>query len=102
MQETVINFYPIFKFIIALFAVVGGYSILKVLINAISRCFKDKLDHKKDCLNLKKDCELMHCLSKKETRMITVENAQEIHELNKKYDKIEEEVEKILEKLNGK
>ena len=95
-------FNPIFKFIIALFAVVGGYSILKDLINAISRCFKDKLDYKKDCLNIEKDCELMHCLSKKETRLITVENAQEIHELNKKYAKIKEDIDFLMEKVNGK
>ena len=88
-------FNPIFKFIIALFAVVGGYSILKDLRNAISRCFKDKLDHKKDC-------ELMSCLSKKETRLITMENAQEIHELNQKYVKIKEDVELLMEKINGK
>lgn len=44
----------------------------------------------------------MKNLCKREIRLITIENAQEIHELNKKYDKIEEEVEKILEKLNGK
>lgn len=84
----------IFKFIIALFAVVGGYSILKDLINAISRCFKDKLNHKKDC-------ELIKSLSKKETRLITIENAQEIHQLNQKYVKIEEEVKILMEKLNG-
>ena len=97
MQETIINFYPIFKFIIALFAVVGGYSILKDLINTIdtiARCFKDKLDHKKDC-------ELMKQLSKKETRLITIENAQEIHELNEKYVKIEEEVKFLMGKING-
>ena len=94
MQETVINFYPIFKFIIVLFAVVGAYSIIKDLIRAISRGFKDKLDHKKDC-------EIMKQLSKKETRLITIENAQEIHELNEKYVKIEEEVNFLMGKING-
>lgn len=101
MQETVINFYPIFKFIIVLFAVVGAYSIIKDLIHAISRGFKDKLDHKKDCINLEKGCELVKSLSKKETRLITMENAQEIHQLNQKYVKIEEEVKILMEKLNG-
>lgn len=95
MEQITINLYHIFKFVIVLFAVIGGYSVIKDIINAFSRCFKDKLDHKKDC-------ELMKNLCKRETRLITIENAQEIHELNKKYDKIEEEVEKILEKLNGK
>lgn len=95
MLETIINFYPIFKFIIVLFAVIGAYSILKDLINTFSRCFKNKLDHKKDC-------ELMKNLCKRETRLITIENAQEIHELNKKYDKIEEEVNFLMGKINGK
>lgn len=34
--------------------------------------------------------------------MITVENAQEIHELNQKYVKIKEDVEFLMEKINGK
>lgn len=93
-MEIDFNFYYVFKFIIILFAVIGGYSIIKDIINAVSRCFKDNLDHKKDCA-------MMNCLSKKETRLITIENAQEIHELNKKYAKIIEEIEKITEKLNG-
>lgn len=95
MEQVTINLYHIFKFVIVLFAVIGGYSVIKDLINTFSRCFKDKSDYKKDC-------ELMKNLCKRETRLITIENAQEIHELNKKYDKIEEEVEKILGKLNGK
>lgn len=94
MQETIINFYPIFKFIIGLFAVVGGYCILKDLINAISRGFKDKLDHKKDC-------QVIEQLSKKELKVIAIENAQEIHELNQKYVKIEEEVKFLMGKING-
>lgn len=95
MEQVTINLYHIFKFVIVLFAVIGGYSVIKDLINTFARCFKDKLDHKKDC-------ELMKHLSKKETRLITIENAQEIHELNKKYDKIEDDVKFLMEKLNGK
>ena len=95
MQETVINFYPIFKFIIVLFAVVGAYSIIKDLIHAISRCFKDKLDHKKDC-------QVIEQLSKKELKVIAIENAHEIQELNEKYVKIEEEVKFLMGKINGK
>ena len=89
------NLYHILKFVVILFAVVGGYSIIKDLINAISRGFKDNLDHKKDC-------ELMSNLSKKETRLITIENAQEIHELNKRYDKMEDDINFLMEKINGK
>ena len=95
MQETVINFYPIFKFIIVLFAVVGAYSIIKDLIHAISRDFKDKLDHKKDC-------QVIEQLSKKELKVIAIENAHEIQELNEKYVKIEEEVKFLMGKINGK
>ena len=82
------NFYYVLEFIIALFAVIGVYSVIKDLINAFSRCFKDKLDHKKDC-------ELMYCLSKKDVKLITLENAQEIHEINKRLDAIEFVLSKI-------
>lgn len=95
MQETIINFYPIFKFIIVLFAVVGASSIIKDLIHAISRGFKDKLDHKKDC-------QVIEQLSKKELKVIAIENAHEIQELNEKYVKIEEEVKFLMGKINGK
>lgn len=95
MLETIINFYPIFKFIIVLFAVVGVYSIIKDLIHAISRGFKDKLDHKKDC-------QVIEQLSKKELKVIAIENAHEIQELNEKYVKIEEEVNFLMGKINGK
>lgn len=77
-----INFYHVLEFIIVLFAIIGGYSVVKDLIHAFSRCFKDKLDHKKDC-------ELMQCLSKKDVKLVTLENAQEIHEINKRLDAIE-------------
>lgn len=83
-----INFYHVLEFIIVLFAIIGGYSVIKDLINTFSRCFKDKLDHKKDC-------ELMSCLSKKDFKLITFENAQEIHEINKRLDAIEFVLSKI-------
>lgn len=47
MEQVTINLYHIFKFVIVLFAVIGGYRVIKDLINIFSRCFKDKLDHKK-------------------------------------------------------
>lgn len=77
-----INFYHVLEFIIVLFAIIGGYSVVKDLIHTFSRCFKDRLDHKKDC-------ELMQCLSKKDVKLVTLENAQEIHEINKRLDAIE-------------
>ena len=89
------NLYPILKFIIILFAVFGGYSIIKDIINACSRGFKDKLDYKKDC-------EVLNCLSKKETRVITIENAQEIHEINKKVEEIENKIKLIAGEVHGK
>lgn len=86
------NFYHVLQFIIVLFAIIGGYSVIKDLIHAVSttysRCFKDKLDHKKDC-------ELMQCLSKKDVKLVTLENAQEIHEINKRLDAIEFVLSKI-------
>lgn len=95
MKEIVINIYPILQFIIILFAVFGGYSIIKDIINACSRCFKDKLDYKKDC-------EVLNCLSKKDTRIITIENAQEIHEINKKVEEIENKIKLIAGEVHGK
>jgi len=83
-----INFYHVLEFIIVLFAIIGGYSVIKDLIHTVSRCFKDKLDHKKDC-------ELMQCLSKKDVKLVTLENAQEIHEINKRLDAIEFVLSKI-------
>lgn len=98
MPEVVtFNLYSILKFIIILFAVFGGYSIIKDIINACSRGFKDKLDYKK-----KKDCEVLNCLSKKETRVITIENAQEIHEINKKVEEIENKIKLIAGEVHGK
>lgn len=95
MKETVINIYPILQFIIILFAVIGGYSVIKDIINACSRGFKDKLDYKKDC-------EVLNCLSKKDTRIITIENAQEIHEINKKVEEIENKIKLIAGEVHGK
>ena len=83
-----INFYHVLEFIIVLFAIIGGYSVVKDLIHTFSRCFKDRLDHKKDC-------ELMQCLSKKDVKLVTLENAQEIHEINKRLDAIEFVLSKI-------
>ena len=82
MDHITINLYHILEFIIVLFAIIGGYSVVKDLIHTFSRCFKDRLDHKKDC-------ELMQCLSKKDVKLVTLENAQEIHEINKRLDAIE-------------
>lgn len=96
MPEVVtFNLYPILKFIIILFAVFGGYSIIKDIINACNRDFKDKLDYKKDC-------EVLNCLSKKDTRIITIENAQEIHEINKKVEEIENKIKLIAGEVHGK
>lgn len=88
MDNITINLYHILEFIIVLFAIIGGYSVVKDLIHTFSRCFKDRLDHKKDC-------ELMQCLSKKDVKLVTLENAQEIHEINKRLDAIEFVLSKI-------
>ena len=84
-----INLYHVLEFIIVLFAIIGGYSIIKDLIHAVSRCFKENLDHKKDC-------EFMQCLSKKDVKLIALENAKELHEVIKRLDAIEV----ILSKTN--
>ena len=111
MKETVINLYPILQFIIILFALFGGYSLVKDIINTISRSFKDKLDNAKDIQAKQKDTEILNNLIaryplvdknfmlKSEVEQ-NIENIQEIHEINKKIEKLEELVEKVIENAN--
>ena len=106
MTDTyVINFYPIFKMVIVLFAIVGGYSTLNNFMHLLARFGKDRLDNKKDMHA--KDCDtdamqdliFKFPLVNKEFMNLTVkeqniENNQEIHEINKKLLLIEKEIEK--------
>ena len=112
VTQTVINFYPIGKFIILLFATVGVIDTIKSIANLISRGYKDKLDNKKDIHA--KDCDtdvmqdLIHQMSVKypdvknefiikPEREQNIENNQEIHEINKKL----EEFDSIIKELKN-
>lgn len=83
-------FTPIFKFILLLLALFGGYSIIKDLINSFHCCYKDKLEHN-----------LVEKLTNKDVKIITVENAQEIHEINKEITIIKEELKNIKSEVNN-
>ena len=95
VTQTVINFYPVAKFVIILFATVGVIDAIKTIAYLVNRAFKDKLDNKKDMEAKKLDAETMQSLiakypDVKEAFIIkpekeqNIENNQEIHEINKK------------------
>lgn len=105
VTQTVINFYPIGKFIILLFATVGVIDAIKSIANLISRGYKDKLDNKKDIHAKDCDTDVMQDLIQqlhvkypdvkqsfiiKPEREQNVENNQEIHEINKKLEEFED------------
>ena len=73
-------FVPIFKFIIVLFAVVGGYATVNNFMHIFARYGKDKLDN-----------DLIRNLTNKDVKIITVENSKGNDE-NKKRIEIFEEV----------
>lgn len=103
MKETVINFYPILLFIVVLFATVGVIDAIKTIAYLVNRAFKDKLDNKKDIEAKKLDAETMQSLIAKypdvnqnfiikPEKEQNIENNQEIHEINKKIEALEEKL----------
>lgn len=99
VTQTVINFYPVAKFVIILFATVGIWNVCNNFMNLLSRAFKDKLDNKKDMHAKDCDTDLMQDLIQsmqikypdvnqnfiiKPEKEQNIENNQEIHEINKK------------------
>lgn len=107
MKETVINIYPILQFIIILLATVGIWNIVNTFMNLLSRFAKDKLDNKKDMEAKKIDAETMQqIISKypdvKESFILktekeqNIENNQEIHEINKKFETLEKLVKEAM------
>ena len=92
MQETIYSFYPIFKFIIILFAVVGGFATINNFIHLLGRYGKDVLD-------FKKDSEVIKSLSNRDVKIITVENSKDIHNMKKE---LEEDIKIRLENLENK
>lgn len=90
------NIYPIFKFIIILFAVVGGYNVLNNLFNLISRGFKDKLDNAKDINIINGLLDKFPLVNpefiNKNQKEMAIENNQEIQEINKKLELMEDAI----------
>ena len=100
MKETIINIYPILQFIVILFAVIGGYNLLNNIAHLLARFGKDQLDHKKDIHAKNCDADIMQDLIQKfplvapefinkNLKEQTIENNQEIHEVNQRLDEIE-------------
>lgn len=92
MEEYALNLYPIFKFIIILFAIVGGYNSINNFMNLLARYGKDRLD-------FKKDSEVIKSLSNRDVKIITVENSKDIHNMKKE---LEEDIKIRLENLENK
>ena len=109
MKETIINIYPIMQFIIIMFAIVGGYNLLNNIAHLLGRFSKDKLDNKKDIHAKDCDTDVMQDLIqtqikypdvKKEFIILpekeqNIENNQEIHEINKKLEVLQRDIDEI-------
>lgn len=111
MEERILNIYPLFQFFIAFLAIVGGYNCISNIMNLLSRFSKDVLYNKKDIQAKENDTEIIKELIERypsvDKRFIVkpekeqnIENNQEIHEINKKFEKLEELVEKVIENAN--
>lgn len=96
MEEVTFNIYPILKFIVVLFSVVGIFwtvnSLTQVIVNS-----------KKDEHIAEKFLEKFPLVSpefiNKSSKEQNIENNQEIHEINKCIDILEQKVNTILEML---
>lgn len=106
MEQVLINFYPIAKFIIALFAIVGAYSTINNFMHLLARFGKDKLDNKKDMHAKDCDTDVMQDLIQKypdvkqefiilPEKEQNIENNQEIHDINKKLDILQRDIDEI-------
>lgn len=106
MKETIINIYPITQFILVLFAIVGGYNLLNNVAHLLARVSKDKLDNKKDIHAKDCDTDVMQDLimkyplvdkefMQKTAKEQNIENNQEIHEINKKIDILQKDMDEV-------
>ena len=112
MESYTINLYPVFKMIIILFAIVGGYNLLNNVAHLLARCSKDKLDNKKDMHAKDCDTDIVQDLIQKfplvhrefmllPEREQNIENNQEIHEINVRLYDIEKSIEEIRRTQRG-
>lgn len=106
MEQVIINFYPVAKFVIILFAVVGAYSTINNFMHLLARFGKDKLDNKKDMHAKDCDSDIIQDLIQKypavEKEFVlkteieqNIENNQEIHEINKKIDILQKDMDEV-------
>lgn len=96
MHEVTINIYPIFKFIVILFSVVGIFWTVNSLTQVIVNSKKDTDIAK---IFLEKFPLVSPEFIKKDVKAQNIENNQEIHEINKCIDILEQKVNTILEML---
>jgi hypothetical protein len=112
MESYTINFYPIFKMTIILFAIVGGYNLLNNVAHLLARCSKDKLDNKKDIHAKDCDSDIMQDLiakfplvspefMQKTIKEQSIENNQEIHQINKALISLQKDINEIRRIQNG-
>lgn len=106
MEAYTINLYPIFKIFCILFAIVGAYSTINNFMHLLARFGKDKLDNKKDIHAKDCDADITQDLIQKfpavdrefmllPEKEMNIENNQEIHEINKRIEALETEINKI-------
>lgn len=111
METYTINLYPIFKMICILFAIVGVCNVSNNLIHIVGRYGKDKLDNKKDLHAKGCDADIIQDLVQKfplvsKDFMVTtekqqnIENNQEIQEINKRLDRIDYWLNRIIIQQN--
>lgn len=109
METFTINLYPIFKWGCILFAIVGFFSTINNIAHILGKFGKDKLDTKKDIHAKDCDTDIVQDLIQKfplvkqefinkNTIEQNVENNQEIHELNKRLEVLEDLVQKLGKK----
>ena len=115
MDTYIFNFYPIFKMICILFAIVGAYSTINNFMHLLSRFGKDKLDNKKDIHAKDCDTDVMQDLIQMQIKYPDVnkefiilpekeqniENNQEIHEINKKLDILQRDMDEVRRTQRG-
>ena len=109
MEAYTINLYPIFKIFCILFAIVGAYSTINNFMHLLARFGKDKFDNKKDIHAKDCDTDVMQDLIQTQIKYPDVkqefiilpekeqniENNQEIHEINKKLEVLQRDIDEI-------
>lgn len=101
MESYTINLYPIFQMFVILFAVVGFFDAIKTIANLVSRGYKDKLDSNVIQELVQKFPLVSQDFMNKNPKEQNIENNQEIHEINKKLELVEQTLNKIRSTQRG-